>query len=399
MKKKKNTKGINHRILSRWAKEKNTSSPEKLRKKYGLLSSLAGIISNVFLSGGKVIFGIITGSISLIADGLNNLSDAASSMITYLGFHLASRPADKKHPYGHQRIEYLTGLFVAMLMLVLGAFLLKESIEKAINPTSLKTGWPVYLFLGLSLFIKWWQCSFYKAAYEKTDSVTLKAASVDSRNDLFATGAVLLGLLVNDFWSWQLDGYLGMGVSIFILWSAISLIYETSSPLLGEAPNPDLVHQLLQLAKSDPSILGVHDLVVHNYGPEKLFVSLHLEFDHRTDLLLCHHIVENIEQKIAHHLGVHCVIHIDPIVQNDPHIKKLAPLLKEKIASMEGLREFHDLRVVPGKEKIAVIVDVVVSPSCSLSQETIHKELEEKIREHNPRYVLSINFDEEYVPL
>ncbi len=390
--------GINQRLLSRLVGEKKDLSQEKWRKKYGLFAGLMGMITNLILALVKVVVGILSGSISVIGDGLNNLADGMASVITYVGFHLAALPADSKHPYGHQRIEYLTGLFVSVFILLVGGLLFKESIEKILSPTPLKTGLVVYVILALSILVKWWQRCFYKAAYEKIRSLALKAASIDSRNDLVATAVVLLGLLLGKWTGWSLDGYLGLLVSIFILWSGVSLVYETASPLLGEAPDDQLIQDLLELVAGESTSLGVHDVMVHNYGPGKTFVSLHVEFDSNTDLLVCHERVESLEQRISEELGIHGVIHIDPVVQNDPLIEKVKPLLTGLIEPMDGVRSFHDLRVVPG-QNTTLIFDLVIALDCPLAREEIQEQLEEKIREHYPHCVLSIHFDPEYTPL
>ena len=299
----------------------------QVRDQYGKVAGIVGILSNTLLCIMKIIVGLVSGSIAIVADAVNNLADAASSLITLIGFKLASMPEDKEHPYGHARIEYLAGLLVSVIIIIAGFELAKSSVSKIISPSPTEFSAAVVIVLLLAIVIKVWQARFNISAGKKIDSLTLIATGADSRNDVIATGAVLLSLLVGHFAHLQIDGITGLLVALFIIWSGISLVRETVSPLLGEAPDPALVKDIEQMASSYDGVLGIHDLVVHNYGPGKIFASLHIEVDGSVDVMVSHDLIDNIERDIAQKLKINITVHMDPIDLADPNREPLKHLI------------------------------------------------------------------------
>jgi cation diffusion facilitator family transporter len=377
---------------------KNVKDPA-VRESYGKLAGIVGIISNLFLCSLKIIMGLISSSISIIADGINNLSDASSSIITLVGFRLASQPEDKNHPYGHARIEYLTGLFISIFIIIVGALLMKSSVEKIIHPQAVRFTVITILILVIAIFVKLWQTFFNRSIGQKIDSLTLKATATDSRNDVITTSVVLLGVLITKFSGIVVDGYLGVIVALFIIWSGIQLIRETSSPLLGEAPDHDLVKQIAQLSMAHEGVLGIHDLVVHNYGPGKIFASIHIEVDADGDLMDSHDTIDNLEKELSDALHIELVAHMDPIRVNDPLVHRLRDEVKSVISGMDGVVSMHDLRIVPGPTHTNIIFDLVISSSCELSEEEIHDRVEKEIRKTDPSYNVVITYDRAYTSL
>ena len=294
----------------------NTSDPE-VREKYGKLAGIAGILSNLLLCIMKIVTGIFSGSIAIVADGINNLADASSSIITLVGFKLASQPEDEEHPYGHARIEYVTGLVISIVIIIIGIQLFRSSLDKILHPEPLVFSYVTIGILIASILIKLWQSRFNTKIGKMIRSVTLTATAADSRNDVIATSAVLLSVLVCRYTGLQIDGYTGCLVAIFIVWSGCQLVRETSSPLLGEAPDPELVDAIMEMVNSEPGILGIHDLMIHNYGPGKLFASVHAEVDSRGSLIEVHDMIDQMEHRIKSTLKIEMVIHTDPVIIDD----------------------------------------------------------------------------------
>ena len=365
---------------------KNVKDPA-VRESYGKLAGIVGIISNLFLCSLKIIMGLISSSISIIADGINNLSDASSSIITLVGFRLASQPEDKNHPYGHARIEYLTGLFISIFIIIVGALLMKSSVEKIIHPQAVRFTVITILILVIAIFVKLWQTFFNRSIGQKIDSLTLKATATDSRNDVITTSVVLLGVLITKFTGIVVDGYLGVIVALFIIWSGIQLIRETSSPLLGEAPDHDLVKQIAQLSMAHEGVLGM------------IFASIHIEVDADGDLMDSHDTIDNLEKELSDALHIELVAHMDPIRVNDPLVHRLRDEVKSVISGMDGVVSMHDLRIVPGPTHTNIIFDLVISSSCELSEEEIHDRVEKEIRKTDPSYNVVITYDRAYTSL
>ncbi|MCQ2554227.1 MAG: cation diffusion facilitator family transporter, partial [Clostridia bacterium] len=371
------------RLFRIFIKDAENVKEPKVRDAYGRLAGIVGIISNLILSGMKVLIGTFSGSIAIVADGINNLADAGSSIVTLIGFKLASLPEDEEHPYGHARIEYIAGMIVSMIIILVGFELGKSSVDKIIHPEALDFSITVVVVLVLSIIIKFLQSRFNVAVGKKINSVALMATAADSRNDVISTAVVLLSTLVGHFMNIKIDGYMGLLVSLFIIYAGISLTKETVSPLLGEAPEDELVKAIEDGAMAFPGVLGIHDLVVHNYGPGKVFASVHIEVDSRTDIMESHDLTDRIEMQLRHDLGIFLTCHMDPLDMTNPHRAPLSELLTKEIKDMEGVINFHDLRLVPGPTHTNVIFDILMSPECKIPREEITKRLSKKINEYN----------------
>lgn len=376
----------------------NTADPA-VRERYGRMAGVVGVLSNGILCAMKILIGFVSGSIAIIADGINNLADASSSIITLIGFKLAAAPEDKDHPYGHARIEYLTGLFISVLIIILGLQLLRSSVEKVLHPDPLSFNYTTVLVLLIAIGIKVWQAFFNIGIGKKIHSVALMATGADSRNDVISTSAVLLSVIIGKLFHVQLDGFMGCLVALFIIWSGIQLIRETSSPLLGEAPDEELVKAIEEKVLSQEGVLGIHDLVVHNYGPGKIFASIHIEVDAKGDLLESHDQIDNIERIIKNDLNIEFTAHMDPVDLDNPLVQQLSRLITKEIARFDGVESIHDLRIVPGKTHTNVIFDAVLAPGCKLTEEDVHSCIERRIQEVNPNYYAVITFDRGYTSL
>ena len=388
---------MNNFIFRHFIKDWENVKEPKVRDRYGKVAGVVGILLNALLCAMKILVGLISGSIAIVADAVNNLADASSSLITLIGFKLAGMPEDKEHPYGHARIEYLAGLLVSVIIIVVGLELGKSSAEKIFAPTPTEFSPTVVIVLLLAIGIKIWQACFNISAGRRIDSMTLIATGADSRNDVIATSAVLLSLIIGELFKIQIDGYMGVLVALFIVWSGIGLVKETVSPLLGEAPDPEMVAAIEKIANSYDGVLGLHDLAVHNYGPGKVFASLHVEVNAAVDVMVSHDMIDNIEHQIARQLNIHCTVHMDPINLDDPNREPLKQILMETIASLEGVCNFHDLRIVPGPTHTNVVFDVAVSPECKLSNEELSKKLSDAVTDYNPDFHAVIEFDRAYV--
>lgn len=373
----------------------NYSDPV-VRKSYGKLAGIVGIISNVLLCAMKILIGLISGSIAIVADGINNLADASSSLITLIGFKLASMPEDKDHPYGHARYEYLTGLLVSVLIIIVGVQLLRSSVDKVLHPDPLNFSIVTVIVLVIAIAIKVWQAIFNISIGKKINSLTLIATGTDSRNDVISTCAVLVSLIIGKLSGFQLDGIMGCLVALFIIWSGIQLIRETISPLLGEAPDTELVRDIQTLVLDNPGVLGVHDLIVHNYGPGKIFASIHIEVDSEGNLLEIHELIDDIEMKVKKTLNIEFTAHMDPVELNNPLVQQMNVLIAEAILIFDGVQSFHDLRIVPGIDHTNIIFDVVLKPDCILTHDDIVSTLSAAVKKVDPKYCVVVNFDLDY---
>lgn len=390
---------MNEFLFRRFIKDYENVKDSKVRDNYGKMAGIVGIISNSLLCIMKILIGWISGSIAIIADGVNNLADASSSVITLAGFKLASMPEDEKHPYGHARIEYLAGMAVSVMIILVGVELGKSSLDKILHPSPLEFSWTLVIVLLIAVAIKIWQARFNISAGKRIDSLALMATGADSRNDVISTCVVLAGILFGHFTGIQIDGYLGILVALFILWSGISLVRETVSPLLGEAPDSELVKQIAQIAKSHEGVLDIHDLTVHNYGPGKIFASIHIEVDAAVDVMLSHDLVDNIEHEIAEKLNIIVTAHLDPVDLTAPHRAEIMKIINKTIAPMEGVLNMHDLRMVSGPTHTNVIFDIVLDQNCRISEEEIKSEIEKAIHEDYPNFFTVVDFDKNYIRL
>lgn len=307
-------KGMTKWLLGRFLKDYGNTKDPILRRSVGTLAGWTGIVINLLLVAGKVTAGLVVGSISVVADGLNNLMDAAGSIITLVGFKMAAKKADDEHPHGHGRYEYIAGLAVAVLVLVVGIELARAGISEISNPSPVDFGPVILIVLVVSVVVKIWMAVFYQTLSVRIDSSPLKAVSVDSRNDVLATGAVLISALVSRLTGLSLDGWAGLGVAIFILYNGIGLVKDTISPLVGEAPPEELVDYISEKIASYEGVLGIHDLIIHDYGPDKRYVSAHVEMPSDWDPLVTHDIIDRIERELLEIDRIHLIIHYDPVV-------------------------------------------------------------------------------------
>lgn len=385
-------------LLCKWfVKDHENTEDPIVRECYGKFAGIVGILSNLVLCTAKILIGIISGSIAIIGDGINNLADASSSVITLIGFKLASLPEDKDHPYGHARYEYITGMIVSILIVLVGVELGQSSIDKVMSPQPLDFSWTVVLVLVLSIAIKIWQAMFNIRIGKKINSMALTATGADSRNDVISTTVVLISVLVGEFAGVAIDGYMGCLVALFIIWSGFGLVKETISPLLGEAPSEELVDAIRHLALTPERVLGVHDLVVHNYGPGKVFASIHIEVDADADLMESHDLADDIEKEAAEKLNLMLTCHLDPIKLNDPLVNQMVALTAEVVGETKGITNAHDLRVVPGLTHTNIIFDIVMEHDCKYSEEEILALFEKRIKAIDEKYCVVINFDRIYV--
>lgn len=368
-----------------------------VRTRYGLVASMTCIVCNVLLCMGKGAVGLVSGSVSIVADAVNNLSDASSNVVSLLGFKLASRPADEDHPYGHGRYEYLAGLVVAVLVCAIGINLVGSSVEKIMSPEPTEFGPAVVIVLVGSMAVKLWMATFNRRLGRAISSETLEATAVDSRNDVIATAAVLASAVVSQLVGIDLDGWAGLAVGGFILWSGVQLIREAVSPLLGKVPDPAYVEHIRDKIMSYPGVLGTHDLMVHDYGPGRQFASAHVEMAAEGDPLDQHDLLDNIEQDFKDDEGLVMTLHFDPIVTNDPQVRDMRHWIDLAVKDIDERLSIHDLRCVPGPTHTNVIFDCVRPTDCALSASELRARVSELVRDHYPRAVCKITVDESYV--
>ena len=382
-------------LLRTFIKNSDHSEDPKVRAAIGILSGIVGIVCNVLLCGGKLAVGIATGSVSITADAMNNLSDATSSVVTMLGFRLAERPADEEHPFGHARYEYLSGLAVSALILIIGVELAKSSLDKVLHPAAVEFGWTTAAVLVGSILVKLWMSLFNTRLSKTIHSATLAATAADSRNDVITTSAVLVAALVEYFTKLRVDGYMGLAVCLFILYSGVGLAKETISPLLGEGTDPELREKLVDYIRDNPKVLGFHDLMVHDYGPGQRFASIHVEMDCREDPMECHELIDDMERECLKSHGVHLVIHYDPVVTDDPELDRMHIRVEQILHTLDLRLGVHDFRMVPGKEHTNLIFDIVLPTELRGQEEKIRCRLEEELNENSPvRYYPVITFDQ-----
>ena len=370
----------------------DTQNPA-VRSSIGKLAGLTGIVCNCLLTALKLVIGLLVGSMAIIADGVNNLSDAASSLTTLLGFRMAQRPADKQHPYGHARYEYLSGLAVAALILLIGAELVKSSVAKIINPEPIDISAATIALLAASVAVKLWMAGFYKTLGKKINSTALYATSVDSRNDVISTCAVLLGCLVNYLFGLNIDGCVGLAVAIFILYSSVGIAKDTISPLLGQQADDELVDKITELVLSHEKVLGVHDLLVHDYGPGRCYASAHVELSADEDPMACHDIIDDIECDVLEKMNVHFVIHYDPVVQNDAEQNEMRRTVGEIIRELNPAFSIHDFRIVRGSAQSKLVFDLGVPYSMIEKKKEIKERIDAALNERGKKYITIIRFD------
>lgn len=370
---------------------------ERVRSRYGKAASGVGIGSNVLLFGFKLLAGILSGSVAITADAVNNLADASTSIVSLLGFKLAEKPADEEHPYGHGRMEYLSGLTVAVMVLVIGVELMKGSVEKILAPTPVEMSGVTLVVLVGSIAVKLWLSRFNRAIGKKIDSKTLIATADDSRNDVISTSAVLLAMLIGHFTNLTVDGFMGAAVAAFILVSGVGLIRDTVDPMLGSMPSEEQVEAIREKLMSYPGVLGTHDLMLHDYGPGRQFASVHLEMDAKEDPLDSHDLIDNIERDFMRQDKLHLVIHYDPIVVDDPRVGVMRAMLMEIVREIHPQMTIHDLRIVPGNTHVNVVFDCVMPYGLKMTEREIKAHICHRVNAEYPNYYCVITLENSFV--
>ncbi len=383
------------RFVPDWQQVQRTD----VRERYGTLAAAVGILSNIFLCIIKGLIGLFSGSIAVTADAVNNLSDAGSSVITLLAFKIAGKPADEEHPYGHARMEYISGMAVSFIIILLGLELMGSSFEKILHPEEVGVSALTYLVLIVSIAVKLWQGMFNRNLGKRISSEALQATAADSLNDVFSTGAVLLSTLVYQFTAIPIDGWVGMLVAIFITVSGVKLIMETGSPLLGQAPDPQMVRELEEKITAYDGVIGIHDLQVHNYGPGRVFATVHAEVPANRDILVSHDIIDNIEREVGHEMNLNLVIHMDPVVTDDERLNQLHAQVQQIVAGIDSNLSMHDFRAVFGPTHTNLVFDVVVPPGFSLSDSELSRRIEQQVQTLGSYFcVITVDHNYAYFP-
>lgn len=389
---------ISNFLVKMFIKNSDDIKNPKVRNAYGSLAGIVGIVINVILFSIKFIVGLAVGSIAISADGFNNLSDAGSSIITIVGFKLADKPADKEHPFGHGRIEYLSALIVAFLVMLVGFEFIKTSFGRILNPSTITFEIIPFLFLIISIFFKFWLFVFNRKIGNKINSGALKAAATDCLGDVFTSTTVVISFLLSKFISFPLDGYMGIIVAFAILISGYKLVKETLNPLLGESPSKELVDSIKNKLLSYQHISGVHDLIIHNYGPGRILGTVHAEIPADIDIMEIHNIIDRAEREISKEFNMHLVIHMDPICIMNDDIKEVYDFIDSLIKSTDKFISFHDFRVIIGDDKNNLFFDVVINHSVVKKDEEITELvdfLKGEINKIYPEYniILTVDYD------
>ncbi|WP_195232672.1 cation diffusion facilitator family transporter [Holdemanella biformis] len=379
-------------LVRRFIKNYQDTKDANVRTNVGKLSGIVGIFSNLFLFVIKFMIGTIVHSVSIQADGVNNLTDAGSNIISILSFHLANKPADKDHPFGHERTETIASLFVGILILVLGFETAKESISKVIHPGSIDFRIASVIILLISIIVKFWMYAYNKKLSKTYDSSLLEATALDSISDVCGTTAVLVSTLLSPVLHFNLDGYMGIVVSGIILYGAYGLLRDMINSLIGEAPDPELVHNIVDMIMAHPAILGVHDMMLHNYGPNKIFASAHVEVDSSKDIFETHDHIDNIEREVKENMNIDLVLHMDPVKVNDPETELYRAKVVKAIHQIDPKWGFHDFRIVSGPTHVNLVFDLVIPFEEKYSQEEIEDMLLKHIQSDKKIYfVLTID--------
>lgn len=375
-------------LVRRFIKNYQDTKDANVRTNIGKLSGIVGIFSNLFLFVIKFVIGTIVHSVSIQADGVNNLTDAGSNIISILSFHLANKPADKDHPFGHERTETIASLFVGILILVLGFETAKESISKVIHPGSIDFRIASVIILLISIIVKFWMYAYNKKLSKTYDSSLLEATALDSISDVCGTTAVLVSTLLSPVLHFNLDGYMGIVVSGIILYGAYGLLRDMINSLIGEAPDPELVHNIVDRIMAHPAILGVHDMMLHNYGPNKIFASAHVEVDSSKDIFETHDHIDNIEREVKENMNIDLVLHMDPVKVNDPETELYRAKVVEAIHQIDPKWGFHDFRIVSGPTHVNLVFDLVIPFEEKYSQEEIEDILLKHIQSDKKIYLV-----------
>ena len=375
-------------LVRRFIKNYQDTKDANVRTSVGKLSGIVGILNNLFLFVIKFVIGTIVHSVSIQADGVNNLTDAGSNIISILSFHFANKPADKDHPFGHERTETIASLFVGILILVLGFETAKESISKVIHPGSIDFRLASVIILLVSIIVKFWMYTYNKKLSKTYDSSLLEASALDSISDVCGTMAVLVSTLLSPVLHFNLDGYMGIVVSGIIIYGAYGLLRDMINSLIGEAPDPELVHNIVDRIMAHPAIIGVHDMMLHNYGPNKIFASAHVEVDSSKDIFETHDHIDNIEREVKENMNIDLVLHMDPVKVNDPETELYREKVVEAIHQIDPKWGFHDFRIVSGPTHVNLVFDLVIPFEEKYTQEEIEVMLLKHIQSDKKIYLV-----------
>lgn len=376
--------------------EMNMSDEKAVRRAYGTACSGAGIGFNVLLFAGKLIAGMLSGSVAIVSDAFNNLSDAGSSIISLVGFKLSSKKSDPQHPFGHGRLEYISGLCVSFLIILMGVELGKASIEKIIEPAQVKFSLLTAAILAASILVKLYMALYNSRIGKRLNAVTMKAMAKDSLSDAVATGVVLMSMIVAKLANIAIDGYCGVVVAAFILFTGITAARDTISPLLGQKPDSEFIEEVMRIVNAHKEIIGTHDLVVHDYGPGRLMITLHAEVDANMDILVAHDAVDNVENELREKLGCSAVVHMDPIVTDDVETNATREEIKRVVSNIDSRMTIHDFRMVPGPTHTNVIFDVAVPFDIDMDDDELRKILGARIRDVDSKLNAVIEIDKCY---
>ena len=382
-------------LIKRFVKNYDDASDAKVRGSYGLLAGITGIVCNTFLFAFKLLAGILAGSVSVIADAVNNLSDASTCVMSFLGFKLSQRPADDEHPYGHGRYEYLAGIIVAIMIIVIGVELLREGIGKIINPTEVSFSMLTFVILACSILVKLWMMIFYRRIGKTINSETLMATSADSRNDVISSLAVLLGAVISKVWGVMLDGWIGVAVSVFVIVSGILAARDTLDPVLGRAPDMETVENIKKKILGYEGVIGAHDLMVHDYGPGRQFASVHVEMPADGDPLVMHEIIDTIERDFLKNDGLRMIVHYDPIPSRDSELGSLREWIGSEMKKLDGRITVHDLSINDKNVRL----DCVIPQDMTIGDSEIEKYIENVVREKYPDAECEIMIDRSFAEI
>ena len=381
-------------LLSKiFIKDRENTKDPNVRRRYGVLISAVGIAVNAVLSALKLIFGVISGSIAVTADAMNNLSDAGAQVVSMISFKIASKPADRGHPFGHARIEYVASMIVSFIVLTVGFELGKESVNKILHPVSSNFTTLVLVVLGISVAAKIWLALNARRVAKRIGSPVIAATAADSFSDAIATGAVLVAALVERFTGFRSDGYIGVAVSAVIMIAGIKILNDTKNSILGSPPEPEVVEGIVKITEECPEILGIHDMVVHNYGAGNTIASLHAEVDGSADVYLIHDAIDNVEKRLFSEMGVRATIHMDPIVTNDERVNELKAVVLTAVKGIDKRLSIHDFRFVEGVTHSNLIFDVTVPFELKMRDEEIIDAVERSAKEIDPSYCTVITID------
>ena len=383
-------------LLRSFVKDAERIDDPQVRERYGMLSSLVGAFCNILLFAGKFLLGTLTNSIAIAADAFNNLSDVGSGMVTYIGFKLASKPADADHPFGHGRIEYLSGLIVSFLILLVGVEVGKGAIDKILHPTPVEFSVVAIIGLLMSIAVKLWMGSFNRKLGKKINSAAMEATAVDSISDAISTAATMISVIAAAFTELPVDGVIGLIVAVLILKAGWGAAQDTLSPLLGQKADPELVKDIEEHLMRYDGILGIHDLIVHDYGPGRRFASVHAEVPCNKDMLLSHDIIDTAEREVGAALNIELVIHMDPIETDDAATNIMRQLVLEKVREIDPGFTIHDFRMVIGGELTNLIFDVVVTHDTKMTDQQVKDEIQKKMKAVDPNCFTVVLVDHAY---